>query len=77
MIVFTLILFPAWIFYESFVYVFEYLDAFDVLYINILSFPVPFSVYYTLSFGHYFYITLAYLIFYIALGVYINVKMFR
>jgi len=76
-IVFTLILFPAWIFYEDFVYIFEYHEAIDVLLINIISFPVPFSVYYTLSFSHYFYITLAYLILYIALGVYINVKMFR
>jgi len=77
MVLFTLILFPAWIFYEGFVYIYEYHNVVDVLSINIVSFPVPFSVYYTLSLGHYFYFTLAYLIFYIALGLYINIKMFR
>ena len=74
---FVLILFPIWIFYEDFVYFFEYSNLRDILFINFISLPVPFFVFYTLSFGHYYYFTLAYLIFYISLGLYINFKMFR
>jgi len=74
---FVLILFPIWIFYEDFADFCEYSNLRDILFINIISLPVPFFVFYTLSFGHYYYLTLAYLIFYISLGLYINFKMFR
>jgi len=74
---FVLALFPAWIFYENFACFYEYGNVRGILFVNILSFPVPFFVYYTLSRGCYYFLTLAYLIFYIALGVYINVKMFH
>jgi len=74
---FVLVLFPAWIFYENFFCFYEYHNVRGILFVNLISFPVPFFVYYTLSRGHYYFLTLAYLIFYVSLGVYINVKMFR
>jgi len=74
---FEFILFPVWIFYENIVYFYEYHNFHDILFINIISIPVPFSVFYMLSFSHYFYLALVYLIFYISLGLYINIKMFR
>jgi len=75
--VYSLILFPIWIFYEDFVYFCEYSNLRDILFINFLSLPVPFFVFYTLSFGRYYYFTLAYLVFYISLGLYINFKTLR
>ncbi|AOS58423.1 conserved lipothrixviral protein [Sulfolobus islandicus filamentous virus 2] len=74
---FTLFLFPAWILYEDFIYLREYYDVSAILFINIISLPVPFFVFYTLSLDKYFYLTLAYLVSYISLGVYFNAKMFR
>lgn len=74
---FTLFLFPIWIFYENLASFHEYHDVHTILFVNSISLPVPFFIFYTLSLSQYFYLTLAYLIFYIALGVYFNVKMFR
>ena len=82
---FVIILFLAWIFYEDFVCVQEYGNVRVVVYVNILSVPVPFLIYCLLSrycynfvtFVYHNFIAITYLIFYIALGVYFNVKMFR
>jgi hypothetical protein len=76
-IYFLFILFPAWIFYEDFVFFYKYSNLRDILFINIISLPIPYFIFYTLSFEHYYYFTLAYLIFYISLGFYINYRAFR